>query len=494
MKNKIALKLSGYFTFALIIFSIVVGIVFITLFRQHTINIHKSELERRALSISEDLLLFYEDECVGSCETEHITDTEELNKNGYGAYLRFIDRIAMCDVWIINKSHEIITRGHKMSISYNYSDLPKNAEDIIKTVFEGETILSENFSTILNAPTLTVGVPIKSKSHHEDIIGVVLLHSPVENSNQALNQGIILLVISISIAFIISIILSICFSITFTKPLNKMKTTAINLSVGNYAVKTNVSQNDEIGELAQTIDILSLKLLDASNESKKLEQIRRDFVANISHELKTPITIIRGSLEALYDGVVTEVAQVQNYYEQMLEETKGLQRLVTDLLDLSKLQNADFSIEMETVNLYDIINDIVRSMNKLAEQKNITINIENTTNNCNVIGDYGRLRQMFIIVLDNAIKFSPQNSNIYIKIYKKDKLFVSVYDEGKNIPKEDLPYIFDRFFKTKSSENKNGTGLGLAIAKQIAIRHNVEINVISDMDKGCEFIFLFPIQ
>jgi len=455
MKNKIVLKLTLYFTIALLVFALIISSVFIFLFKRNTVELNKVELEQRATKISETLSSIIEG------------DTTKMQGSGYGAYIKFLNDIAMADVWIVDENLDIITGGQGIHAQYSFSELPENAESIVKEVFTGKTAFSESFSAILDTSVITVGAPIISSD--DEIIGVVLLHSPVKGINQAISKGILILILSIGAALIIAIALSIGFSIGFTKPLNKMNNNTIKLAEGDYLVKNNINQNDEIGTLANNLDILSEKLYLSSKESEKLEQLRRDFVANISHELRTPITVIRGSLEALKDEVVTEETQVKEYYRQMLNESINLQRLVGDLLDLSRLQNTEFKIEMSEVNICDVVSDVIRSAKNLAQTKNIELVVKNLADNCSVQGDYGRIRQMFMTIIDNAIKFSPQNGHIYITLFQNDGLYVSIRDEGIGIEKDDLPYIFDRFYKTKAVENTNGTGLGLSIAKQIAV-------------------------
>ena len=268
-----------------------------------------------------------------------------------------------------------------------------------------------------------------------------------------------------------------------------MKEVALQLSNGNYSAKCDVNQNDEIGELADTINLLASRLEEASKESGKLEKLRRDFVANISHELRTPITVIRGSLEALYDKVVTDPDKVEEYYIQILNESKFLERLVNDLLDLSKLQNMEFIIDKSEININDLISDVLRSANHLADKKNIEIRTDSIEDSIKIQGDYGRLRQMFWILIDNAIKFSPQDSIIEILVTKEK---ISFLDHGNGIDVRHLPYIFDRFYKTSGEENKSGTGLGLAIAKQIAERHSIQLTAENNPEGGAQFICKLP--
>ena len=471
VKSKISRRLSLYFSTSLLFFSVIIGILFVLLFRNHTMNIQKSQLEERAYSIANTLSYFL---------------TEGMSHgSGYGAYMRFIGDIAGTDVWIVDESLNLIATkmgsgGHLSN--YNYIDLPENADRVVKEVFLDKTFFTKDFSGLLNEPTLTIGVPIKNNTK---VIGVVLMHSSVKGLNDALGQGILILVLSILIALIISIALTTIFSYKFTLPINKMKNTAIKIADGNYYAKTKISQNDEIGQLANTLDILSERLSVASEESKKIEKLRRDFVANISHELKTPITVIRGSLEALVEKIVTSPEMIDSYHQQMLNETIFLQRLVGDLLDLSKLQNPDFLMDMSEVSLNDVIDDAVRSAKHLARKKEININVNLGDDIYIINGDYGRLRQMLIIILDNAVKFSPNGSDVDV-VLSNDELYIK--DSGEGILKEDLPYIFERFYKTRNEVNKTGTGLGLAIAKEIANNHNFLLSALSEENEGTKFI------
>ncbi len=473
MKNKIAFKLIVYFSVALLLFSLIIGGIFMTIFKRHTMELHKKDMENRASAITLTLSEFLEGGNHGM----------GMGKGQYGAYFRFLDEIAMSDVWIVDENMDLITIGRMSQKHYNYADLPGDAEAVVKEVFQGNTTFSEGFSDLLDSPTLTLGKPITARGK---VVGALLLHSPVEGLTAAVYKGFRILLISLVIALLLSFILSTLLALSFTKPLNKMKNSAVRLAEGDYNVKTEINQNDEIGELAKTIDILSEKLDYASKESEKLNKLRNDFIANISHELRTPVTVIRGSLEALHDGIITDRDKIVEYYEQILNESIYLQRLVNDLLDLSRLQNQDFRIEMSELNLCDVIDDVIRSGQNIAQMKDIEIRKEFDSGVCMVQGDYGRLRQMFFIVLDNSIKFSPINSDVRITLKEGT---VSIIDKGPGIPKDDLPYVFERFYKVKSNKNAEGTGLGLAIAKQIADRHNIKLSVKSMVGEGTEFIF-----
>jgi signal transduction histidine kinase len=481
MRNKVAVKLAVYFSAVLLLLALIIGMLFIILFRNYTISAQKKDMSARAESIAAAVTEYMTAGLSGTVGNGS-GGGKGMSMGGYGAYLRFIDDIAGTSVWLVDESLNLITNsmpGHE----YSFSDLPANAEQVVQEVFQGKTTFSEGFSNLLSSPTLTVGTPI---TINEKIVGAVLLHKSIEGISESANQGIVILVISIIAALVLTVLMSFFLSVRITQPLKKMTMSTAKLASGDYEVKTLIRRSDEIGELAVSIDSLCDKLLDARNATEKLDQLRRDFVANVSHELRTPVTVLRGSLEALNDGVVTDADRVKYYYRQMLDETLSLQRLVNDLMELSRLQNTDFLIEMTELNISDVLSDAVRSARQLAPEKQLDIRLDTDAQAPQIFGDYSRLRQMFLIVLDNAVKFSPISGEIDVLL---DNDLIRIRDHGPGIPAEDQPYVFDRFYKTRSEYNKNGSGLGLAIAKQIAERHNIDMTLNAEYADGTEFWF-----
>lgn len=401
-------------------------------------------------------------------------------------YLRFFDALTQADVWIIDANKELVTHG-----GYSYEDLSTNVERMVERVFMGETVFSEDFSQLLKVPMLTVGVPVHGTGGI--VIGVVLLHSPIEGIDAAILQGISIYALSLFVALVLTAAIALCLSYFFTKPLEKMELTALKLTDGDYTARTGVTQHDEFGRLAQTMDFLAARLSKTSQEKERLEQMRQDFVTNVSHELRTPVTVLRGSMESLRDGIISGPEETAQCLDEMITESLILERLVNDLLELSRLQNTDFSIEMLPLNLCDVVSDVVRGMRRVAQKKEISIVVTNPCSEFWVTGDYGRLRQMLLIVLDNAVKFSVSGQTVTIELAMKssEELTLCISDFGAGIPSDELPYIFGRFQKSQSDNNCGGTGLGLAIARQIAVRHGIEINVKSKKDVGTQFTFLF---
>lgn len=484
MRNKIAVRLLAYFALALLLFSIVISGMFAWMFSQYTTNLHRQELSDRAVGIAETMGEFMDS---GIKLGSH--GPGGGYGGGYGAYIRYLDDIAMTDAWLVDRQSNQITRGHGDS-AFSYKELPEDAEHVIASVLEGEIAFSESFSDFLEQKTLTVGAPILSADGA--VQGAVLLHSPIDGLTEARQNQYRILGISLLVALILTAPMAALFTMRFTKPLNRMKEISAKLAEGDYGAKNNIRQHDEIGELADAMDILADQLAETNRQRDEMEGMRQAFFSNISHELRTPVTVMRGSLEALCDGVVTEPEQVTEYHRQMLGESIHLQRLVNDLLELSRLQSVDFQMDMGELNLCEIVEDVARSMRRVAEQKRVIIKTENLDENVPFHGDYSRLRQMLLVVVDNAVKFSPEGDTVTISRMDQDgQCCLAVIDHGLGIAAADLPYIFERFHKARSEQNRQGSGLGLAIAKEIAARHGIEIVVTSRL-RQTEFQFLLP--
>ncbi len=198
--------------------------------------------------------------------------------------------------------------------------------------------------------------------------------------------------------------------------------------------------------------------------------------------------MIRGSLEALHDGVIRGEENIRAYYAQMITESRWLQRLIQDLLELSRLQNLDFSLNMGVVDLNELLGDVAMSAGALCERKNIVFTCEEPKSHFILEGDYTRLRQMLLAVIDNSVKFTPEGRRISLSLVHSA---IIVADEGVGIAPDEIDHIFDRFRHTHDA-SRESTGLGLAIVQEIARRHNITIDVQSREGVGTTFIFTFP--
>ncbi|MCI7676045.1 MAG: HAMP domain-containing histidine kinase [Phascolarctobacterium sp.] len=499
-KNKIALKLMLCFTSVLVVFGLLIGGVFYQFFKEHTVETKersmRSQAKRIATAISSNLLIL---------EQHHGDGIAKSN------FINFIDNLSQDIVWVVDSERNLNVNKERMARRMKwrqkhpeaqqrpmlappkdprdaFAKLPRHIKERVEKCFaEGESFSVEEYNVWLNDIMLTVGEPVYDAQGN--VKAVVLLHSPRQGLNKAIWEGLQILLVSLGAALALVMVLSLLLSWRFTRTLNIMRDNAERLAERHYEVRNNLTQKDEVGELARTLDVLAERLQLADEESQKLEKLRREFIANISHELRTPVTVIRGSLEALRDGVVTEPEDVAEFHEQMYNESLFLQRLINDLLDLSRLQNTDFPIEKEPLDFCAVIQDAVRGSRRLGLEKEIQIHAQLDKEPYLINGDYGRLRQMLMIFLHNSIKFSPEKSSIEVVLQGQR---LQLIDHGCGMKAEDVPHAFDRFYKARNEQNKSGSGLGLAIAKQIALRHDMELTLESELGKGTVITVQLP--
>lgn len=477
--NRLFFKLYINYAAMLVVTAILICLIFMKLYIKMTMDRSLDELEYQARKVSE--------------KAQEYIVSQKVNafKNDIG----LLENVNSWDVWIVSNPGADNPMSYDMETSNTYEDfkaIPELSEyvTLLDSAFADQPVRREKYyDEIDERETIAVAYPIKINN---EVVGAVIVKRPFEGLPEIVSNSLYLIILSSAVALGISFIIVIIFATELSLPISRMRATALELAAGNYQIKTGINRNDEIGDLAKTVDILSEKLLENEIERQKLDQMRLDFFANVSHELRTPITVIRAYAETLADGVVQSPEMVEQYYNRMLVECKSMERLVGDLLTLSKMQNPDFAIEKEPVNISQVFDDIIRSAGAIATKKNISIEVIKDDPVLMVLGDYDRLRQMFMVILDNAIKFTEENKSVHIKLSKSDKIIVSIRDEGIGIAPSDLDNIFEKFYKSNLRQNESGTGLGLAIAKQIALKHEGRIEVKSTVGVGTEFIFYFP--
>ena len=473
MRGRIALRLLAFFAAALLLLAGITSLLFRTLFTTSLKDAKREEMLARADALSQSLGQALESAPRGAGRGA----AQGAMGASYAGYVRLL-AASEPNLWVLDENLEFLSTGRMMGRVPEYKALPPDAEEMVREVFEGRVTLSESFSGLVGAPTLTVGAPIRQSGR---VVGALLLHDAVAGVQDAVRKGQALLLYSTLAALLLAILLSVLLSYTFTRPISRIKLTAGRLAEGDYDAKTGLARGDEIGELAQSVDTLSVRLLEARLEGQREEQRRKDFLANVSHELRTPVTVLRGSLEALRDGVVRDPGKVEEYYTQMLLETQGLQRLVNDLMELARLQNADFPIQRGELSLRDVFADALRAADRLAQDKGVRLEKEIPDGPVPFFGDYERLRQMLLVALDNAVKFSSPGGRVRARMGGNE---ITVSDEGPGIPPEELEAVFDRFHKSGSGGDRQGSGLGLAIARQIAQRHGIQIALESVVGRG----------
>lgn len=268
-------------------------------------------------------------------------------------------------------------------------------------------------------------------------------------------------------------------------PLREMSIAAERFAKGKFDTRVRVRGNDEVARLATAFNEMAKSL-------ENLEKMRSSFVANISHDLRTPMTTIAGFIEEIRAGVIP--TEKQDYYLGVIEtEVKRLSRLVASLLDLSRIQAGERKFVMRPFDICEMGRQILISFEQPIEEKRLAVEFETDSEHIAVSADYDAIYQIFYNICHNAVKFSKESGTLRIRIQetKENKIEVSVYNEGNGIAKEDLPFIFERFYKSDKSRglDKSGLGLGLYIAKTIMDAHGETIRAESRQGESCEFFF-----
>lgn len=487
MKNKkqyrffrgISFEIYSAFILMVCLAAFLVGVIFLNLYKTNYQQAQLQRMQHTCKTIAKRIARF--------------NAKDKYNKYlTYMTYMEEIQDISDADIWIVANEDSPVSIDEKYAnVDFEDVQLTKEMADDIETALNGKCGGSSSYDRIYGMYIVRATAPIRNKE--KQVQGVVVMISMMERSAMSIQKGTYLIAVSIIAALCIACIIAAFVAKRITRSVKRTGKHIVRLYSGDYeSVQIPERVGTELAFLDQTLNVLGERLAKTEKERKELEQIRQDFFANVSHELRTPITVMRGYTETLADGVITDPDKVQGFYRRMLLECKGMERLVGDLFILSKLQNPDFELDTEPVNLVQIFHDLTRSAKVLCDKKDISLHKTVEQELCLIQGDYDRLRQTFMIIIDNAVKFTDEGKNIYITITRDDdKILVSIRDEGCGIKEEELPYIFDKFYKSKLRQNEKGSGLGLVIAKQIVTRHGGTIDVHSKEGEGTEFLFTF---
>lgn len=266
-------------------------------------------------------------------------------------------------------------------------------------------------------------------------------------------------------------------------PLGQMGKIAKKLAKGDFSERIPVSSNDEIGQL-------SLAFNEMADELENSEQIKNDFISSVSHELRTPLTAIKGWSETLRGGYDEET--FAKGMKVITGETQRLEQMVEELLDFSRIQSGRFTLQMDTIDIIAELEDALLIYIDKAKKENKTLSYNEPQFMCAVYGDESRLRQVFINIIDNAVKYTEPNGKIDVVVTKNEDLVViSVADTGCGIAPEDLPKVKQKFFK--ANRTKRGSGIGLAVADEIVSMHGGYLEVESELGKGTTVTVMFPL-
>jgi len=351
-------------------------------------------------------------------------------------------------------------------------------------ITEGKTItLRGTLDGWFASAMLSTAVPIQKG---DAVLGAVVTHVSVvslEASTQAMKATGVRI---FGIAVILGAILAFLLSRRFTRPIRALREASVQVAQNIYSDPIPVTTEDEIGELVQAFN-------DMAAQIRLHEETRQDFVANVSHELRSPITSIQGFTQGMLDGTIP-TEEHPRYLAIINEESRRLTRLIKDLLDLSQIESGDFPLRLADFDINKLLRQVLVRYADRGEAKGLEMEVDFRQESCFCRADVDRIEQVLNNLVDNAVKYTPENGRIAIWTHDTgQRTLVSISNTGPGIPSEDLPYVFERFYKTdKSHTDKTGTGLGLAIARKIVTQHGGNLSVRSTPGKETCFLMGLP--
>ncbi|MCR5250186.1 MAG: HAMP domain-containing protein [Lachnospiraceae bacterium] len=467
MKRTLYLKL----LIAWVIFAVFGFIVVSTFMQQMTLNRLQQnkaeELYRVATLLSENEgLLIY---------------TNEASLAGTKVSLDFYASMLGARIQILNPSGLVVVDSE---LPINIDD-PAVIEGFDMTALSGSFFTVGNFYRLFDRDFLSVAAPI---TMGYAVRGYVVIHYDTKLLQETANHLIDMDYILVGILFLLSLIILIFFTELVYKPLHRIIHATEQYAAGNLHYEIPVESDDEIGYLAASLAYMAQELAKGEDNQKHI-------VANVSHDFRSPLTSIGGYLKAMQDGTIPPELYPK-YIDIVINETERLIKLTNNLLTLNNLNTQGMILDKTDFDINDVIRKTISTFEGSCREKRIAMELSLTGEELPVHADLTRIQQVLYNLIDNAIKFSHHNSVIKVGTTEKhNKVFVSVKDSGIGIPKDSVPLIFNRFYKSDISrgKDKKGTGLGLSITKEIIRAHGENINVISTEGVGTEFIFSLPL-
>lgn len=386
----------------------------------------------------------------------------DMSSVGANADIMVLDKFNHIYVYSKNEDNKTIKNDHYIS------------EKNMKLLIEGKSVeyINENYTYIY--PVI----------ENDEFDGYIIMTTPLSIISKQLHRIYLIVWISALGAMVFaSAVLSLVSKKILINPLAEINNVAKKFASGEVNRRVNIESKDEIGQLADSFNIMAESL-------EKVENNRRDFISNVSHELRSPITSIKGFIAGIIDGIIPK--DKEGYYlDRVYSEIKRLTRLINDLLDLSAIESGKLKFNMKKININELVRLCIINNEQNIKEKEITLKVDLQKEKCYVNADEDKTMQVITNLLDNAIKYCGNNGIIRISTYHKGaKVFVQIYNNGPKIGDEEIRHIWNRFYKSdKSRTNKVSTGLGLPIVRMILMQQGEEVWVKNNSDIGVTFTF-----
>ena len=412
--------------------------------------------------------------------TDTMRDYLTVNSNEVGAYFTVMTRYMDEDVslFLTDNDGNILAFMGFADPEFGSKKVPAD----VMTAVGGSGYTGEgDLDGVLTVRRSILGVPVYKNGIQ---VGAVFACTTSSSLNQLMETTIKTIIMTCLWVLLATLIAVYFITERIVSPIKEMGKAAKSFAAGKFDVRVPVTGHVEISELAVAFNNMASSLAD-------LENMRSTFLSNVSHDLRTPMTTISGFIDALLDGTIPP--EKHEYYLRMIgDEVRRLSRLVAALLDVSRIQAGDRKFTMKAFDICEMARVILLSFEQKIDRKKLDVEFETDNENMYVWADRDAIYQILYNICDNAVKFSRDGGKYRIRIIEREKkVFVSVYNEGEGIKAEDVPHVFERFYKGDKSRglDKTGTGLGLYIAKSIIDAHNEEIWVKSKYGEYCEFVF-----
>lgn len=470
------MKLSIYVKFIIIyILAAILSFVFVTegtsrMIMNHMTTKKADTLYREAALLSTNYAEdYYRSRTASSLETVH-------------SHLNALDTYLNAKIWMIDIDGTVIMESDKKLVD------PEKASHFVEnfdpTSFGTSYYMTGNFFGEFDREMLSVISPI---NYNLRVRGYLVIHTEMDEIYAEKETLLNIMYLTLAVLLTVSLTALLIMGFIIYHPMKKITKAASEYAAGNLNYEVELDTEDEFGRLADSMNLMAREL-------NEMEAYERKFIANISHDFRSPLTSIKGYVEAMLDGTIPIEFQ-EKYFNIVLFETDRLKKLTEELLTLNSFGSKRGMLEITTFDINAVIKSTATSFEGRCRDRKISIELLFESWHQPVTADMGKIQQVLYNLIDNAIKFSNDNSSIEVETtVKHEKVFVSVKDHGVGIPKESQKKIWERFYKTDSSrgKDKRGTGLGLAIVKEIVQAHNEHINVISTEGVGTEFTFSLP--
>lgn len=407
--------------------------------------------------------------------------SDNITLEDFKTRLKALDTYLSARIWVVSANGNILVNSAKSIDSSDMETIP----DFNIGAFNSRYCQVGTFYDRFDESQLSVYAPI---SINYKVKGYVILHKPMRLLYAEHGGFLKIAYITLALIFLGALLPLALFVFTFVLPFRKITKAAHEYASGKFERPVNVHSNDDIGYLAASLTYMATEL-------NTLEEDQRKFVSNVSHDFRSPLTSIKGYVEAILDGTIPAEYQ-EKYLNIILFETERLNKLTASLLELNDYGKRAGLLNIAKFDINHMIKMTAQTFEGICKEKRISFELILTGQTLFALADMDKIQRVIYNLIDNAIKFSHADSVITVETtVKNEKIFVAVKDKGIGIPKESLGKIWERFYKTDLSrgKDKKGTGLGLAIVKEIIQSHQENINVISTEGVGTEFIFSLPL-